>query len=1216
MDRLRDRYRKEGMRQSVEGILLVHEHNHPHVILFQHGTKDKPTFRLIGGRLRPGEDEITGLIRKLDSSLSPLGTSLVLKWQIGECIGMFWRPNFEEHLYPYLPAHITRPKEAKRLFMVHLPDRAYFAVPKNLNLKAIPLFELYSNQALYGSLLAALPQMKPARASAYRGPARDGDFEAASCVSRHQSYSTAQYPSTVMAAGDLLQFNLPCITTLYDIDFSSTEQSHQLQLGPEPSAQELNLRPVVHAPPSPPAAVPSSPLVQSLYNTAQQRVLESLSSDLTPDSEPSTQQTDAHLGAGLQARQHCDQIVAASDLYSQQPFRAESHSLSTSGPSPLPAAGPQSSSANDAHSFHGMDAMLPPQHSLTPAIRSLAAPASPERSSTVSASVCPARLQAPSAGAAAGPDNATCASGEVMPERECNSFEPSTMQQPAEQQKQNAARHIACKGNVPELEAGGSQSGCSAPADTIVRPEFEGSGSMLQSHPELPLEAQQQLHAAPQVCPTTAAWQCSDASTIASMSAKVGAHEPCPTKLQSHAHATHTAASQPAKMRNSASLNLKLTREQLQRVVVATNLPGSIVEAADQALNGVLQGASLAKPLSPSNSDSFVVAAMQAMLKAAKKRNGRSERARAATHAASQSSRRLGPAAQTRQRQQQQQQQQLAEAACVTSEQPAAVRASPMSALQAGGIVPESLEPSMARQTPQDSSCPEPNVKYQPSHDLSHDLSPTAAGSARGLANEDEVSQQQLHVLVNGQMQPHLHPCTKAKQPQDLSQEAPGGSPVASKLNISTAVPGLAGQQRIAHMKCMSNPEEHPLYKAGCCSAPAAASASDPGHQGSNSQINCLLQPEACNVELSRSSNEVGQQEAQEWENMATSTLSSLDQETCPMASINSKINLPRISQQPSQSGAAEPHDTLMLPADQLAKSGSCTPGCTVAEVALNAPFAGADASSDDLAPGAHLEQQQPEQAQTTLKAVPEELSSPVPVSKGKDGVAALQPDSCGTCAPPSTSCATSCQTSSEDHDDIPLHESVVHATREPPQAPAEEVRPSSESVASLNQEHPQVNAAYSAAGALAQPMPHRTSTFSLGWLRSYFKTFQTSEPAASPAPRLESVPARAERHAVAEADDAPPSTGSQISTSATPGWETVPSLSIQQVASSSHSYSNDTSPTSQFSFEAWDRLSDILNENCSEDDQPDVPDSLWAESSTQEDEDVQPSPPHGPSPA
>ncbi|KAK9865070.1 hypothetical protein WJX84_006898 [Apatococcus fuscideae] len=159
MDRLRDRYHKEGMRQSVEGILLVHEHNHPHVILFQHGTKEKPSFRLIGGRLRPGEDEISGLIRKLDSSLSPLGTSLVLKWQIGECIGMFWRPNFEEHLYPYLPAHITRPKEAKRLFMVHLPDRAYFAVPKNLNLKAIPLFELYSNQVLYGSLLAALPQM-------------------------------------------------------------------------------------------------------------------------------------------------------------------------------------------------------------------------------------------------------------------------------------------------------------------------------------------------------------------------------------------------------------------------------------------------------------------------------------------------------------------------------------------------------------------------------------------------------------------------------------------------------------------------------------------------------------------------------------------------------------------------------------------------------------------------------------------------------------------------------------------------------------------------------------------------------------------------------------------------------------------------------------------------------------------------------------------------
>ena len=41
------------MRRSVDGVLLVHEHNHPHVLLVQVGAS---FFKLPGGRLRPGED--------------------------------------------------------------------------------------------------------------------------------------------------------------------------------------------------------------------------------------------------------------------------------------------------------------------------------------------------------------------------------------------------------------------------------------------------------------------------------------------------------------------------------------------------------------------------------------------------------------------------------------------------------------------------------------------------------------------------------------------------------------------------------------------------------------------------------------------------------------------------------------------------------------------------------------------------------------------------------------------------------------------------------------------------------------------------------------------------------------------------------------------------------------------------------------------------------
>lgn len=36
-------------------------------------------------------------------------------------------------------------QECKKIFLVHLSEREYFAVPKNLKLLAVPLFELYDN---------------------------------------------------------------------------------------------------------------------------------------------------------------------------------------------------------------------------------------------------------------------------------------------------------------------------------------------------------------------------------------------------------------------------------------------------------------------------------------------------------------------------------------------------------------------------------------------------------------------------------------------------------------------------------------------------------------------------------------------------------------------------------------------------------------------------------------------------------------------------------------------------------------------------------------------------------------------------------------------------------------------------------------------------------------------------------------------------------------
>uniref|UniRef100_A0A915ECA8 Cleavage and polyadenylation specificity factor subunit 5 n=1 Tax=Ditylenchus dipsaci TaxID=166011 RepID=A0A915ECA8_9BILA len=111
--RMRDEYEKIGMRRSVEGVLIVHEH-----------------------KLNAGEDEVEGLQRILTETLGREDTPKD-QWTVEDAIANWWRPNFDP------------------------PDtqKAFFAVPKNFKLVAAPLFELFDNSNGYGPLIASLPQI-------------------------------------------------------------------------------------------------------------------------------------------------------------------------------------------------------------------------------------------------------------------------------------------------------------------------------------------------------------------------------------------------------------------------------------------------------------------------------------------------------------------------------------------------------------------------------------------------------------------------------------------------------------------------------------------------------------------------------------------------------------------------------------------------------------------------------------------------------------------------------------------------------------------------------------------------------------------------------------------------------------------------------------------------------------------------------------------------
>ena len=77
---------------------------------------------------RDADADAEGLKTRLAHQLSPQAASLITEWVIGDCVATYWRPHFEPQLYPYLPVHVTRPKEIRKLFAVHLPERCYFAV--------------------------------------------------------------------------------------------------------------------------------------------------------------------------------------------------------------------------------------------------------------------------------------------------------------------------------------------------------------------------------------------------------------------------------------------------------------------------------------------------------------------------------------------------------------------------------------------------------------------------------------------------------------------------------------------------------------------------------------------------------------------------------------------------------------------------------------------------------------------------------------------------------------------------------------------------------------------------------------------------------------------------------------------------------------------------------------------------------------------------------
>lgn len=149
LQRLQEHYEQYGMRRTCEGILVCHEHCHPHILMLQIANaffkllvlSTFPHFQSRNSltQYRPGdylhhhEGELEGFKSRLNERLAPVGSQFSGEgvndeWEIGDTLAQWWRPNFETFMYPFIPAHVTRPKECKKLYFIQLPRTSKLAI--------------------------------------------------------------------------------------------------------------------------------------------------------------------------------------------------------------------------------------------------------------------------------------------------------------------------------------------------------------------------------------------------------------------------------------------------------------------------------------------------------------------------------------------------------------------------------------------------------------------------------------------------------------------------------------------------------------------------------------------------------------------------------------------------------------------------------------------------------------------------------------------------------------------------------------------------------------------------------------------------------------------------------------------------------------------------------------------------------------------------------
>eukprot|EP00918_Siedleckia_nematoides_P080544 GHVU01176738.1.p1 GENE.GHVU01176738.1~~GHVU01176738.1.p1 ORF type:complete len:255 (+),score=3.61 GHVU01176738.1:314-1078(+) len=140
---------RTGMRHSVGAIFLSHSHLSPCMLAFKHDETGFCTTPIgKGTKDRTPEQTLEIKLQKYIMSS---------QFEVGEYLGLAWRAEIGGDLYPYLPLHVSRPKEAVRFYQVTLPPTCKIQVPPGFSLLSVPFINLA--QSTFGAPLSCIVGM-------------------------------------------------------------------------------------------------------------------------------------------------------------------------------------------------------------------------------------------------------------------------------------------------------------------------------------------------------------------------------------------------------------------------------------------------------------------------------------------------------------------------------------------------------------------------------------------------------------------------------------------------------------------------------------------------------------------------------------------------------------------------------------------------------------------------------------------------------------------------------------------------------------------------------------------------------------------------------------------------------------------------------------------------------------------------------------------------